>query len=76
MPIRLNVRLARDTFRVDAKRRDYFLQADFPLLIRTSKSHASLPTALYRWCPAVGTALEMRKVTLIPLGRLRTPVSI
>ena len=51
-------------------------EADFPLLIRTSKSHGILPIAIYGCCSAVGSALEMRKVIMIPLGRLRTSVSM
>ena len=69
-------RVARNPSRVDAKCDGHFLQADFPLLIRTSKSHDILPTALYGWGSAVGSALEIRKVTLIPLARLRTSVSM
>lgn len=51
-------------------------EADFPLLIRTSKSHGILPIAIYGCCSAVGSALEMRRVIMIPLGRLRTSVSM
>jgi hypothetical protein len=36
----------------------------------------SSPTGAYGWESPVGRALEMRNITLIPLGRLRTSVSI